>query len=41
MTDVNRRPYHSSDTLTIELDGTVYMGNAERKSQLNLYYPRK
>jgi len=44
MVDVNRRPYYSwqayvIDALAIGLDGTVYLGQAERKSKLYLYYP--
>ncbi len=44
MIDVNRRPYYSwqgylFDSMVIGLDGTVYMGQAERKSKLYLYYP--
>ena len=44
MIDVNRRPYYSwqgyvFDAMVIGLDGTVYMGQAERKSKLYLYYP--
>jgi hypothetical protein len=45
MIDVNRRPYYSwqgyvFDAMVIGLDGTVSMGQAERKSKLYLYYPR-
>ena len=45
MIDVNRRPYYSwqgyvFDAMTVGLDGTVYMGQAERKSKLYLYYPQ-
>lgn len=44
MIDVNRRPYYSwqgyvFDAMVIGLDGTVYMGQAERKSRLYLYFP--
>jgi WD40 repeat protein len=44
MVDVNRRPYYIwqayvIDALAIGLDGTVYLGQAERKSKLYLYYP--
>jgi hypothetical protein len=44
MIDVNRRPYYSwqgyvFDAMVIGLDGTIYMGQAERKSKLYLYYP--
>jgi hypothetical protein len=42
--DVNRRPYYSwqayiIDSMVIGLDGTIYMGQAERKSKLYLYHP--
>jgi outer membrane protein assembly factor BamB len=45
MIDVNRRPYYSwqgyvFDAMALGLDGTVYMGQAERKSKLYLYYPQ-
>jgi outer membrane protein assembly factor BamB len=44
MIDVNRRPYYSwqayvVDALAVGADGTVYLGQAERKSRLYLYYP--
>jgi hypothetical protein len=44
MIDVNRRPYYSwqgyvFDAMAIGLDGTVYMGQAERRSKLYLFYP--
>jgi outer membrane protein assembly factor BamB len=44
MIDVNRRPYYSwqgyvFDSMAIGKDGTVYMGQAERKSKLYLFYP--
>jgi hypothetical protein len=44
MIDVNRRPYYSwqgyvFDSMVAGHDGTVYMGQAERKSKLYLYYP--
>lgn len=44
MIDVNRRPYYSwqgyvFDSMAVGLDGTVYMGQAERRSKLYLYYP--
>jgi len=44
MVDVNHRPYYSwqaylIDSMAMGLDGTVYMGQAERKSKLYLYYP--
>ncbi len=44
MVDVNRRPYYSWQAYVIGaaalgLDGTVYLGQSERKSKLYLYYP--
>ena len=44
MIDVNRRPYYAwqayvIDALVIGLDGTIYMGQSERKSKLYLYHP--
>jgi hypothetical protein len=44
MIDVNRRPYYSwqgyvFDSMAVGTDGTVYMGQAERKSRLYLFYP--
>jgi hypothetical protein len=44
MIDVNRRPYFSwqayvIDALTIGIDGTVYLAQADRKSKLYLYHP--
>jgi hypothetical protein len=44
MVDVNRRPYYAwqayvIDAMELGLDGTVYMGQSERKSKLYLYYP--
>ncbi|MEK7403886.1 MAG: hypothetical protein AAB225_02140 [Acidobacteriota bacterium] len=44
MIDVNRRPYYTwhafiIDALAIGLDGTIYLGQAERKSKLYLFYP--
>ncbi|MFB3828725.1 MAG: hypothetical protein ACE15B_18295 [Bryobacteraceae bacterium] len=44
MIDVNRRPYYSwqgyvFDSMAVGNDGTVYMGQAERKSKLYLFYP--
>ena len=44
MIDVNRRAYYSwqgyvFDSMVAGLDGTVYMGQAERKSKLYLFYP--
>lgn len=42
--DVNRRPYYSwqgyvFDSMVASPDGTIYMGQAERKSKLYLFYP--
>jgi outer membrane protein assembly factor BamB len=44
MVDVNRRPYYSWQAYVIDAvvagaDGTIYIGQAERKSKLYLYYP--
>jgi len=44
MIDVNRRPYYSwqayvIDAMAVGADGTVYLGQSERKSKLYLYYP--
>ncbi len=44
MVDVNHRPYYSwqayvIDSVAIGLDGTLYLGQSERKSKLYLYYP--
>ena len=44
MVDVNRRPYYSWQAYVIGAvalgpDGTVYLGQSERKSKLYLYYP--
>lgn len=44
MVDVNRRPYYAwqayvIDSVALGLDGTVYLGQSERKSRLYLYYP--
>ena len=44
MIDVNRRPYYSWQAyvigaMAIGLDGTIYLGQAERKSMLYLYHP--
>ena len=44
MIDVNRRPYYSwqayvIDAMAVGPDGTVYLGESERKSKLYLYYP--
>jgi hypothetical protein len=43
--DVNRRPYYTWQAyrigaMCIGLDGTVYLGENERKSRLYLYYPQ-
>jgi hypothetical protein len=42
--DVNRRPYYTWQAyrigaMVIGADGTVYLGESERKSRLYLYYP--
>jgi hypothetical protein len=44
MIDVNHRPYYSwqayvIDSVAIGLDGTIYLGQSERRSKLYLYYP--
>lgn len=44
MIDVNHRPYYAwqayvIDSMALGPDGTVYMGQCERKSKLYLYYP--
>ena len=44
MVDVNRRPYYAwqayvIDSVELGLEGTVYLGQSERKSKLYLYYP--
>ncbi len=44
MVDVNHRPYYSwqayvIDALAMGTDGTLYLGQCERKSKLYLYYP--
>lgn len=44
MIDVNRRPYYTwhayvIDAMAIGRDGTIYMGQSERKSKLYLFYP--
>ena len=44
MVDVNHRPYYSwqayvIDALAVGNDGTLYLGQSERKSRLYLYYP--
>jgi hypothetical protein len=43
--DVNRRPYYTWQAyrigaICIGVDGTVYLGESERKSRLYLYYPQ-
>jgi len=44
MVDVNHRPYYSwqayvIDAVAVGRDGTIYLGQSERKSKLYLYYP--
>lgn len=44
MIDVNHRPYYAwqayvIDAVALGLDGTLYLGQSERKSKLYLYYP--
>lgn len=44
MIDVNRRPFYTwqayvVDSMAIGADDTIYIGQAERKSKLYLYYP--
>ncbi len=44
MLDVNRRPYYSWQAYVIDCaalgnEGTIYLGQSERKSKLYLYYP--
>ncbi len=44
MIDVNRRPYYAwqayvIDALAAGADGTIYLGESERRSRLYLYYP--
>jgi hypothetical protein len=44
MIDVNRRPFYSwqayvIDSMALGHDGTIYLGQAERRSKLYLYYP--
>ena len=44
MIDVNRRPYYSwqayrIDSMVAGADGTIYLGQSERRSKLYLYYP--
>ena len=44
MVDVNRRPYYAwqayvIDAVAVGPEGTVYLGQSERKSKLYLYYP--
>jgi hypothetical protein len=46
MIDVSRRPYYAwqayrVDAMAVGPDGTVYIGQAERKSRLYLYYPEQ
>ena len=46
MLEVNRRPYYAwqayvIDAMAIGLDGTIYMGQSERRSKLYLYYPER
>ncbi len=46
MIDVNRRPYYSWQAYVIDCaalgnDGTVYLGQSERKSKLYIYYPEQ
>jgi len=46
MVDVNRRPYYTwqayvIDAMALGPEGTVYMGQSERKSKLYLYYPEQ
>jgi hypothetical protein len=46
MVDVNHRPYYTwqayvIDSIAAGLDGTVYLGQSERKSKLYLYYPEQ
>jgi outer membrane protein assembly factor BamB len=44
MIDVNHRPYYAwqayvIDAMAVGLDGTIYLGQSERRSKLYLYYP--
>jgi hypothetical protein len=44
MVDVNHRPYYAwqayvIDAIALGTDGTLYLGQSERKSKLYLYYP--
>ncbi|HYM12675.1 MAG TPA: hypothetical protein VEU62_18195, partial [Bryobacterales bacterium] len=44
MIDVNHRPYYTwqayvIDAVAMGLDGTLYLGQSERRSRLYLYYP--
>jgi hypothetical protein len=44
MVDVNHRPYYAwqayvIDAIAIGGDGTLYLGQSERKSKLYIYYP--
>jgi hypothetical protein len=46
MIDVNHRPYYAwqayvIDAMAVGLDGTVYLGQSERKSKLFVYYPER
>jgi hypothetical protein len=46
MIDVNRRPYYSwqayvIDCAAIGADGTIYLGQSERKSKLYIYHPEQ
>ncbi len=46
MIDVNRRPYYSWQAYVIDCaalgdDGTVYLGQSERKSRLYIYHPEQ
>jgi hypothetical protein len=46
MIDVSRRPYYAwqayrVDAMAVGPEGTVYIGQAERKSRLYLYYPEQ
>lgn len=44
MIDVSRRPYYAwqayvTDSMAVGLDGTIYIGQSERRSRLYVYYP--
>jgi hypothetical protein len=46
MIDVSRRPYYAwqayrVDAMAVGPDGAIYIGQAERKSRLYLYYPEQ